>query len=228
MSSEAKNQYRGAYAPANIVTKQQVENRHPIKSAPFEGNSLYKEEYKNHGLQPRNQPRSSASMMDTGVGDNRAPFEGTTTNKSDYPNHGVVPRNMPNDKNKHGRSALPEDRDFNSEHRQQYDAKPLQPRSSAAPVQSLPPNRPFEGTSTNKSDYPHHVNGRAAIPAIPDKARRSLPEDRDFGSEHRDAYTKKPLHVCPAVPVAVQYKSKPGHIRLETTAPGVYRHKGPI
>jgi hypothetical protein len=220
MASESRQAYTGKFVPAKRAG---APDQYKPHDAPFEGISTHTASYPNHGpIAPRKSPPRS-SMMDTGVGRNQTPFDDTTTHKSDYPAHPLAPRSSGGPKQGNLSTLGNDDRDFSTEGRTVYVPHPLQSRKSRAP-EELRPSIPFQGVSTNKSDFPHHVNARPSIPKFRSSGFQPNPEDRDFATENRGNFIPMTIETCPAIPVAVLTKNRPGHVQVELT-PGTHTYR---
>lgn len=211
VTSEARQAYSGQFVPA---VRASAPGQWKPHDAPFEGVTTNSLAYVNHGPIQQRRAAPRHSMMDTGVGRNDVPFDDTTTHKSDYAAHPLGARSAGGPRAGNLSTLGDDDRDFSTEGRNAYPAHPLQPKRSRAP-EGLRPSIPFQGESSHKTDFPNHVGARPSIPKFRSHVFAPSPEDRDFGTENRGCFTPKRLEACPAIPVAVASKSRPGHVFVE-------------
>lgn len=136
------------------------------------------------------------------------PFEGQSTHSSDFkatggkPATAFVPKLM--------FTSQPEDRNFQSESHGKHDDKGVQPRIANRGMHQLAPSLPFEGKSTQATDFPSWSGARPSTSARPQaRALANGPEDRDFRSETARNYDAKPL------PLKVKARGGPGWQRTD-------------
>ena len=222
IASESRQAFQGVFVPAKRAG---APTTYKERNVPFEGESTSKADYKNHGVVARRSgPPRSAATMDGRPAAAAAPFDDTTTNKSDYPAHPILPRSAGGPRDGNLTTLGPDDRDFSTEGRGQFVPHALQARASR-PVEALRPSLPFSGTSTQHADFAAYANARPSVPKFRAGGFQPSPEDRDFTTEGRQQFDRKYIAPCPAIPVAVATKQKPGHVLVEETAPGTGAYK---
>jgi len=218
IASENHDRYRGVGVPPAQLAQSTKFPPSVLNPQKFNANTIYQDDYKQYEFEPRNLARTSAIMHDTGVASNNAPFNDHTTHKDDYKKwNGAKPAKIA--RSMHWSQVndgliKPDNRDFKSEHRSQYDQKPL-PKRRPPPETQQPSTMPFDGNSTQKDDYKHWLGARPAPLMKRAEIAYQLPDDRDFVSEHGKQFTHKHVQACPATAVSVSSKPKSGHLVVE-------------
>jgi hypothetical protein len=79
------------------------------------------------------------------------------------------------------------DRSYSTENRSCFDPKEFSKRASLRPQNKTLNSAPFDGTSTNKSDY-QRWNAKPSTPKKPVNEMQNQPENRDFNTESMSQY----------------------------------------
>lgn len=212
---------------------------HKWQPTEFGGNSRYREDFPAHAVGPRSRhapdrtvtlatadpdhfkskyledfqgwaPDPAKSTKPKETPQASMPFTGTTTNREVYTPKAIGPavRRRPPSPNRDPTSF-----DGTTTNRENFHAHPdSRPRESMAPRQQLLATAPFDGQTAYKEDFTaHNVQGYRKKAA--DHAPYDYGPSRDLETEQRSMYTKKPLHVCPALMLPKKEPSaKTGHI----------------
>jgi|Transcript_7595 hypothetical protein len=198
---------------------------HKWKPTQFGGNSRYREDYPAHPVEmrcklapkksvtatpatpdhfrskygedyPFHHPDPPASMKPKMAAAVSMPFTGTTTNRDMYCPKPVEAR-LKRRPQSPPKRMLPFD--GTTTNREQYKAHPeVKPRESMAPPIRTIPSAPFDGSTQYKEDYPmHDVEGYRK--KAPNHAPYDYGPPRGLDTEQRNAYTKKPIKLCPVL-----------------------------
>jgi len=198
--------FKGAYAPPERPSRPQYVH----KPRRFTGTTTNQADFCYKGVPER---RQLVRLADNDLGAAGLPFEGITTNQHDFRKWQSNPA-QPALKPDGRANILPDDRDFQSEFNSQFVPKGGAKRRSRAPQERTQASIPFEGTTTNQSDF-KYWNSRPAVSYQRTTGYHNRPDDRNFLTEGRAEYTEKPFDHCPAVEVAVKSKPANGHVMVE-------------
>ncbi|KAL1503666.1 hypothetical protein AB1Y20_012139 [Prymnesium parvum] len=197
-----------AYREWPLAPPQRRPVQEPAPSAPFEGSSSYKDDYRPHQLPPRAppsnwQPAPHNHRLDstTTSGDAyrewplappqrrpvqepapSAPFEGSSSYKDDYRPHQLPPRAPPSNWQPAPHNHRLDSTTTSGDAYREWPLAPPQRR----PVQEPAPSAPFEGSSSYKDDYrPHQLPPRA-----PPSNWQPAPHNHrlDSTTTHKDSY----------------------------------------
>jgi len=206
LKSSYMDDFKGTYCETSRPKRQQYVH----KPRPFIGSTTNQDDFAYKGTPQRRQP---TILKDNNLGNRGLRFEGTTTNQHDFPKwDNIKQREIM--KPGGNASTIPDDRNFQSESSSQYDNKGRSVRRSRAPQRNAPARVPFEGQTTNQSDF-KFWNARPTESFQRQLKYRPRAEDRDFVTEGRSEFTDKKGEYCPAVHVAVTSKPANGHVLVE-------------
>lgn len=179
--STTSSDFRGAHAlPAQSFAPKQT-HTNDKETRDFKSSAAM--EYQPKGYQVResfkpHNDRSGASI----------PFDAQSTNKSDYT--GAPGSKAPSARPRVGLTdtigvalGSPDDRQWVSESRGQFDPKGYHARQSYAPKNSHHSQLPFEGASTTAIDFRPHAGAKPSTPFREQPTVGNMKEDRDFQSE---------------------------------------------
>lgn len=198
--------FKGAYAPPSRPVKAQYIHR----PRPFSGTTTNQEDYNYKGMPQR---RASSKVKDNGLGSIGVKFEGETTNHHDFQRWNGRPAVAVQRAGL--RAEVPDDRDFRTEFATQF-TFPVggARRRSRAPVSGNFNSIPFSAVTTNQDDFKQWKHEPSAM-FVRQQKYQPRDEDREFSTECRSEYTKKPLDYCPAREVAITSKPENGHVAVE-------------
>jgi hypothetical protein len=206
--SEAQDQYRGEFIPAERANKQQYVHQ----QRPFEGTTTQQSDFVYFGHIPR-RAASEAARGNSQVFANNLPFEGTTTAKHDFRRWNARPARSVKEQDSRP-IYVSDNRNFATEASSQFQYKPVKVRASCAPELTAARRQAFEATTTNRADY-LGWNQAPTKSFARTRQYRPRPDDRNFQTECRGQFTEKRNEPCPVRGLVKGSKEVPGHIHVE-------------